>query len=479
VSGRRQLGAFYTPPDVAAALAAATLGPLIDAGRDPGSIRVCDPAVGPGALLSAAVSFLVARGASVEAATANMTGVDVDPSAVSEARRALGPGANLLVGDALSMAWGAPFDAVVANPPFLGQLKRDTARSRDAAVAAVSRFGAAAAGYADTAALFLMLAADLGDRVGIILPAPLLSTAGSAPARREVGSVTSLVRSWSLPPGTFEAAVHATVLVLRRSSSAPRSWREGRWAAGGAPAVTLRSSGVVGDVATVTADFRDQFYAVARVASDAGPGSPLVTCGLIDPAWLRWGAHPARLGGTVFTRPRADAGQLGDRMEAWAAARLVPKVLLATQSRVLEAIADEDGSLLPVVPVISVACPAHRVWHVLAVLLAPPVAAHARNTHGGAALSADAIKLSARQTASLPLPGDTAAWDAGARLAEAATAAGRRGAVDEWRAAMDHLGAVMCGAYGVLDGGVPEGGVLAWWSAQIDRRAAAIRSSTC
>ena len=234
---------------------------------------------------------------------------------------------------------------------------------------------------------------------------------------------------------------------------------------------------MLGDVAAATADFRDQFYGVARVAGDAVDGPPLVTCGLIDPAWVPWGCRDTRLGGRVFGRPRADVGRLDARLRAWAAARLVPKVLLATQTRVLEAVADEDGALLPVVPVISLACPPERVWHVLAVLLAPPLSAHAFSVHGGAALSTEAIKLSAGQAASLPLPADRAAWDEGAALAERATRAGRSGAEDAvavWRAALGALGRVMCSAYGVDDEGL-----LGWWSAQIDRREAQLRSLPC
>ena len=247
MSRRRQLGAFYTPPELAASLAASTLGPLIDAGYDPDRLRVCDPAVGAGALLSAAVSYLVSRGASVATATANMTGVDIDGAAVASARDVLGPGATLEVGDALSIPWDGGFDAILANPPFLGQLKRDTARTGAASASAVSRFGAAAAGYADTAALFLMLSVELAPQVGIILPTPLLGTAGSRAARQRVGAVTRLVQSWSPAPRSFDACVRTTVLVLERSSAAPAEWREGRWTGRGTRgrlAVVVRFAGV-------------------------------------------------------------------------------------------------------------------------------------------------------------------------------------------------------------------------------------------
>jgi hypothetical protein len=219
-------------------------------------------------------------------------------------------------------------------------------------------------------------------------------------------------------------------------------------------------------MASTSAGFRDEFYGVAPVVEEgAVSGHPLVTCGLIDPALLRWGDRPARVAGRRFQRPVVpercvDDGTAGRR---WIAPLLRPKVLLATQTRLLEAVADDTGTVVPAVPVISVVPEPDRVWALLAVLLAPPVAGFARREYAGAGLSADAIKLSARQVATLPLPAGRAAWDAGATLARAATMAGRAGDLDGWRGALDRLGQVMCRAYGV-----PPDPLLAWWSARLD-----------
>ncbi|HYG94531.1 MAG TPA: hypothetical protein VD859_13195, partial [Nocardioides sp.] len=82
---------------------------------------------------------------------------------------------------------------------------------------------------------------------------------------------------------------------------------------------------------------------------------------------------------------------------------------------------DERGEWLPSVPVVSVV--PHRVadlWRLLAVLLAPPVVAHAAARYLGTGLTGSSIKVSARQLAGLPLPVDGDAWTEGARLAEAA-----------------------------------------------------------
>ena len=474
---RRRRGVFYTPAPVAASLAAATLD-----GLGP-SARVWDPAVGGGALLLAAARALIAAGADpATVAGSQLGGVDTDPLAVDVAVTALGAlagtaPAELSVGDGLDRPAGT-WDAVIANPPFLAQLKLDTARSRDEAAALARRFGSPAAGYADDAGLFLLVASGTarpGGRIGFVLPAPLLATRDGATVRRAVGSATSLVRLWSPPAAGFGAGVRVVLAVARVEASGAAdpgagggvdSWSTGRWSAaleGAGPAARLRTGGVVGDVAAATADFRDQYYAVSAAARDGGDEGPgLVTCGLIDPAHLRWGSRPARIGRRSFVAPRAVGLDPGSA--PWVARRLVPKVMVATQTRVVEAAADPEGHWLPVVPVVSVVPTACDVWSLLAVMLAPAVSVEARRAHAGAALSADAIKLSARQVAALPLPADTAAWAAGAAAARAATSAADAADGDAWIAALRQLGTAMDAAYSV-----PSTEVSSWWWERISR----------
>jgi len=490
---RRSRGVFYTPAPLASELAVATLAPLLRAGQTPGTLRVCDPAVGGGALLLAAARFLIGHGGDPAVVVGNMTGIDIDPVATrlaAAALRSLGGEPTIRVGDALGDRWpeGHGYDAVVANPPFLAQLKQHTARSREEATALVDRFGEGASGYADTASLFLLLSLELvraGGRIGILLPEPVIATRDGARVRRHVGSRSRMEQLSSTPAATFDAGVRVRLAVLEPlPPGAPvaggEPWPAGEWslltaAPGGAPAVELRTRGVLGDVARATAGFRDEFYGLAAVAvdqEDPGPvdgGRPaLLTCGLIDPARSRWGTHAARLAGSRFLHPRADLARLapGGGLRTWADGCRVPKVLLATQTRVLEAVADPAGDWLAMVPVISVTPAPDALWHVLAVLLAPPVSAHARRLHAGAALSADAIKLSARQVMALPLPCDRAAWDEGADQARSASLAGGDGPTPEWRAALDRLGTTMCDAYGTR----PDT-VMGWWSSRLDRLA--------
>jgi hypothetical protein len=92
-------------------------------------------------------------------------------------------------------------------------------------------------------------------------------------------------------------------------------------------------------------------------------------------------------------------------MRAWAVRRLVPKVLVAAQTRVVKACADVTGELLPSVPVVSVVPhDARDVWFLTAVLCSPPIAAWAASRTFGSGLQPDVIKLSASQVATVPLP---------------------------------------------------------------------------
>jgi type I restriction-modification system DNA methylase subunit len=201
--GERRRGAHYTPPALAAVVAGAALG-----GRRRGEPLVVDPACGGGALLLAAGDRLVADGIDPTRVVAELLfGADVDAvaAAVTEAALALWSGGTppapghvvaadpLLAGRA---AWpsapDAGFDVVVGNPPFQGQLAADTARGAVMRRALRDRFGAAVAGYVDTAALFLLVAVELaapGGRVGLVQPQSTVAARDGAGVRASLRDV--------------------------------------------------------------------------------------------------------------------------------------------------------------------------------------------------------------------------------------------------------------------------------------------------
>lgn len=473
VAGRGASGTFYTPPALVDWVLDRALPEAGWAGEPP---HVLDPACGSGHFLVAVVRRLLARGVGPGAAVGLVHGVDLDPVAVAITRlrlRVLAPdvglgGLDVRVGDGLDPHPAAPYDVVVGNPPFLGQLKTRTA-SRS-----VAGFGP----YTDTSAVFLAHATTLvraGGTVALVQPVSLLAARDAEPARAAVRAAGAITAFWSSPTPVFgdAAVLTCTPVVTVGAAQGPvATWYgagfvpgplldlpEHEWGALAAPSLGIplvapTTAGTLADLGTCTADFRDQYYGLVPFVRDGGPGTPLVTSGLLDPAHNRWGEVATRFAKTRYDAPTVDLDALhaAGGLSAWAASRLVPKVLVATQGRVIEAVVDVDGAWLPSVPVLSLTVPPDRLWHTLAVLLAPPVAALAAARYAGTALAPTAIKLSARQVAALPLPADLAAWERGAVLARAAqeaTDAGRP-------AALRACAAAMCTAY-------DDHAALAWW----------------
>jgi hypothetical protein len=186
----------------------------------------------------------------------------------------------------------------------------------------------------------------------------------------------------------------------------------------GVPSVRLGGA-PLSSLADCTAGFRHEFYDVAAatvergsIGSESADFPKLITVGLIDPARLLWGTRAARIAGTTFAEPVVDVAKLSKPFEL----RKRPKLLVATQTRVIEAVADYDGMLWPSVPVISVlprSDDAGALDLLLAALIAPPASVWAARQAAGTARSPGAVRLSATQLAQLPLPTDRALWNEG------------------------------------------------------------------
>jgi predicted RNA methylase len=463
---RRALGAFYTPGDVADRLVGLAL--------PDGAPRVCDPACGDGAFLLAAARRLESRGLRRDTIVRDLLwGIDIDADAVDATRTALtewagvGPGDHVIAGDALEhVDWAGRFDTVVGNPPFLNQLETATART------ATHRWRHVVGPYADTAFLFLMAGLDLvhdGGRIVLIQPQSLVAARDAAAVRDDVRRRAALAGMWTCDEPLFDASVRVCAPILEKGRAAAtcrvRRWT-GRafaeampatvdgptWGAAlthDVPSVALDSARRLGDLASATAGFREQFYGLAPYVVDEPDGDlpKLVTCGVIDANRCHWGARPLRFAGSRWTHPRVRVDRIErPTLRRWVQERLVPKVVVATQTKVVEAAVDTDGSWVPSTPVIAVHTSPELLWAVAAVLAAPPVSAWAAGRYAGVALASGAIKLSARQVLEVPVPPRTTEWhDAAAQLE-----------------AGDLVGAArrMNDAYGA------EPAVFAWWSAR-------------
>jgi hypothetical protein len=136
---------------------------------------------------------------------------------------------------------------------------------------------------------------------------------------------------------------------------------------------------------------------------------------------------------------------------AWVERLQRPKVLVASQTRVVEAVVDRGGRWIPGVPVVAVV--PHdpgELDRLAAALCAPPVAAWVAARATGTGLSAGSVRVSSSLLLDLPLPADADAWDAAAHD----LAAGDLAAFGESATRMYDVPAADARA------------VVAWWHAQ-------------
>ncbi len=446
---RRRLGAYATPPDVAADL----VGRALAACPTPAPV-VCDPAAGGGALLLAAA----------EAGVTRLVGLDVDPVSAAAATAALclragGREAPVVrEGDALDpTAWPGRPDVVVGNPPYRSPLRGGAGTD--------ARLGP----YADVATAFLLRALDEvapGGVVALLLPASFLAARDAGPARRRALEAAEVVDVWRPAARFAGATVEVCAVVLRTGGGGTGTGASWSPRVAGVPDVAVPAQGELGERFEVVADFRAQYYAVAPHVVD-GPGEgtdvgfpPLVTAGLVDPADCAWGRRPARHGRRRWAAPRVDLAALTAAGHGtWARRRLVPKVVVASQTRVVEAAVDETGAWLPSVPLVSVTGAPERLWHAAAVLLSPVTTAGALRRGAGSAMAADHIKLGAPQVRALPLPADGPDWDAAATAVRAASSAADPVAR---RRALVAAAVASSAAFGVAADGLVD-----WWAARL------------
>lgn len=481
---RRRDGIHYTPDEVAAKLVRVAFdAAMVDDDRVPGA--VLDPACGAGSFLIAAADAFVERGVAPDEALARLWGIDRDADAIAVCRDVLGEWARtrglsreavrevrLDHADALQVDWtvdGIGPDLIVGNPPFGGQLGGSTVRD-DATSEVAAQLLGRRSGYLDTAGVFLAAAHDAvadGGVVVMVQPMSVIASRDARPVREAIGAdLIDLL----LPEIEFDASVHVCVPVIRRSGrddGVEVSWSELAATTLGVPVLPPTDGPTVAAIADTTAGFREEFYAVAEVVREAADFDGLVadsrprliTVGLVDPARVWWGARPTKVAGTRFLHPVVDVEALdasfAGQVPPWRELRTRPKVLVATQTRVIEAVADPDGHLWPSVPVISVLPDVGTDLDLLLVALLSPIASvWAARRAAGTARSRGAIRLTAAQVAQIPLPVDHDRWrDAAEAL--------RDGNLH------DAMGLIVQ-AYGFDDGVVAS--AWRWWTGAIRRR---------
>lgn len=475
---RASLGAWYTPSALARGLVSLALE-VSD--REPN--RVLDPTCGAGAFLVEAASALARSGLSAEDSVNRLEGFDIDPVAlfvchVNVANWCLRNGGPWLApsleqldvvhGD-FSVARVGEVDLVVGNPPFLSQLRKRTARS------AKQRADVGPLGYADSSSIVLQRSVELLACEGVaalVMPRSFLSARDSAAIRSRIEASASLVAAWFDPAPMFEAAVRVFAPVLKKSDHGSGTvllaggdevevgdevdfagWSELSADAAGVPRLASRrtNGGVLGDLADVRADFRDWFYELAEAVVEAESDRlgddeiGVLTSGAIDPNRCSWGERPIRLGGRRFERPVVQRKWLAQRRDA--ELRLQPKIVVANQTRVIEAFVDRDGRWVGNTPTIQVSpFDRSRIWSIAAVLGSPHASVQLMRRSSGNALSPKAMRLTARSVADLCLPADAGAWHEAAAMLEDGSD-------------LFEVAGVMNAAYG-LD---PDDAIYRWW----------------
>lgn len=458
---RRARGAWYTPRAVVEGLVRVATA---EAAADELTLIV-DPTCGGGAFLLAALDRLVELGVDPQAAIERVVGMDVDPTAVEVTRWSLQlwllqrlgrPGAapglgriDVRCGNALvdlPESWLQCCALAVGNPPFATPLKAGTI---EPSAAAFRQSRAELLGpYADLASIHLLRTIEglpVGSTVALVQPQSILSSRDTRDLRTWLAKSAPLRALWASRESVFDAGVRACCPILRVGAPAGEDVRlyhgltveergtrvSQRWGglaadALGAPELPQLGGRRLGSIVTATAGFRDEHYALVaacREGSDdqrsAQPGSELgqvFTVGSVDPLSSDWGRHAFRFGGRSWIRPVVDRQDLPPGVQRWFDRLRCPKVLLATQAKLLEPFVDRHGTIVPATPLIAVTADPADLDRVAAVLLAPPVVLWAWRRWFGTAMSVDALKLAAKQVGELPLPLSGELWDEAATL---------------------------------------------------------------
>lgn len=451
---RTRRGAWYTPQWLAEELVESAVTEIG---------VVSDPACGGGVFLLAAADRLQTLGAHPDEVVADLLwGADIDPLAVAvteaslwwwsaDAGAATVAGDRLVVGDALVDVAIPRSSAVVGNPPFLGQLKAKTSSDDRRRQRLRARWGEAVLPYTDMAWLFLLAAVDAlepGGSATLVQPQSIVAARDAAAVRDAIDKVALLEGCWVDQGGTFDVAVHVVApLLRRRTATVPAPAEANDWTAWvtearHVPPAPISSDRCVGDIATVAAGFRDEYYGLVEAVGEAGPGRRLVTVGAIDP--LRLLERPTRFAKRRWQAPRVDIDKVSnDRARRWVELQRAPKLVVATQTKVIELAVDVEGSWVASVPAVVVV--PHRpddLWRLAAALHAPVVSAWMMRRTTGTALTADALKPTAGAISDVPLPIDADAWDEAAEAAKDLAVGG-----DGWK----EFARLADAAYGVVD----------------------------
>lgn len=212
---RKARGAFFTPPEIAHALAAWAVRSADD--------TVLEPSCGEADILLAAAERLKRLGARPSRRRERLRGVEIFAASARTAEtrlREAGFDAAVSVGDFFEYDAPASFDAVVGNPPFV-RYQNFSGAARARALEAALAQGVRLSGLAGSWAAFTVAAARHvapDGRLALVLPAELLGVDYAREVRRFLLRRFRRVRIVAFDERVFPSVLEEVVLLLAEGS---------------------------------------------------------------------------------------------------------------------------------------------------------------------------------------------------------------------------------------------------------------------
>lgn len=213
---RKARGAFFTPPELCAYVSRWAIRTPTD--------RVLEPSCGDAAFLVSGGARLLDLGAAPDGPSSLVTidqvyGVELHEASAREAALATaraGIRATILTGDFFDLDPTPTFDAVIGNPPYI-RYQDFTGDARTKAQRRAMEAGRPMSGLASSWAPFLLHASRFlapGGRLGLVLPAELLSVNYAAPVRAYLMENFATVELVLFEERVFPGVTEEVVLLL-------------------------------------------------------------------------------------------------------------------------------------------------------------------------------------------------------------------------------------------------------------------------
>lgn len=177
---RKKRGAFFTPRSLAEFIATWTIRS--------GTERILEPACGEAEFMLAALDQLVSMGVSPENAERGVDGIELHAESARAAKERLASNryrCRVEIDDFFDWDVSEKYDAVIGNPPYI-RFQTVTEKQRMSIERVSARSGVRLSALSSTWAPFVVQSASClkkGGRLGLVLPAELLSVNYAAPIR--------------------------------------------------------------------------------------------------------------------------------------------------------------------------------------------------------------------------------------------------------------------------------------------------------